>query len=225
MKSIILLVLCAGYIHWRGNLYEWLLSRLAVQRYGSEEYIMIMINWSDLFFSVNCVIIMFSLGYHWWILTDLLLIVLIKARCEHFKNSMESEIRNALIHLLIETYYSISVGNRFDQLIGKLEGNQIVDELFSIDGSFETKLLLLEQRLHNKRFNRLINLVRQMEIYDSEMILDELDQLIEMTMKDDFEEKKAVAEKIGEFYVVPMVLNLLNMTLMIVYPFIRQWYA
>jgi hypothetical protein len=225
MKLIVLMALYVGYIFSRGVFYEWLLLSKTVNRYGTKKFIMIVINWSDVFISVNCVAILFSLEYHWWILMNLLLIVLIKEHLEHFNNCIESGIRNAMIHLLIETYYCISTGDRFDQLIGKLEDNLIVDELFSIDGSFDTKLLLLEQKLHNKRYNRLINLIRQMEVYDSVMIIDELDQLIKATMKDDFEEKKSVAEKLSEFYVIPMAINLINMTLMIVYPFIRQWYV
>lgn len=224
MKAVLLITLGLMYVKFRGSILELVSSRQEKSRYGYCERLKRSINQLDLAFLVNSAGIITNMKPYSLMILNVLMYFAFKARREQLARRIDYEIRRALIHLLFETYYSVSSGNRFDQLTGKLDGNLIIDEMFCVDGSLDYKLLKVGQQVDSKRFNRLVSLIKQMEIYDSCMILDELDQLIEMTLKDDFEERKNSADKMGELFIFPMALNLINMTCMIVVPFIREWY-
>ena len=82
----------------------------------------------------------------------------------------------------------------------------------------------LSQAIHVNEFNRFMTLIRRMDYFDSDKMLYELETLIQLTLNEQFLNNKKHAEKMNEFFVFPMAVNLINMSLMLVYPYLKEWF-
>ena len=63
-----------------------------------------------------------------------------------------------------------------------------------------------------------------MDYFDSDKILIELESLIQTALNEQFRRNKKYAEKMNEMFVFPMAVNLINMSLMLVYPYLKEWF-
>jgi hypothetical protein len=129
----------------------------------------------------------------------------------------------SMIRFIIGVHYHIARGDRCEQVLEMMLENEIVQMIYSETGNLSDRMLALEKRLESDVFSRFTMLMDQLEVFDSESLLYELERMVNDLMKENFDALTARYEKADEMYVIPMAMNLINMLMMLCYPFLTEW--
>lgn len=170
------------------------------------------------------VMILLKVHAYYHVVTIVLCASLIKSKMASIERKSEKQIRNELVKLMIDSYYHISIGSRFDYFIYEIRDNDLIDHVLKHKEPLELRIAKLSQAIHVNEFNRFMTLIRRMDYFDSDKMLYELETLIQLTLNEQFLNNKKHAEKMNEFFVFPMAVNLINMSLMLVYPYLKEWF-
>lgn len=131
-------------------------------------------------------------------------------------------IKESIIHLIIEYYYYTLSGNHYEIIFNQIQGNLLVDWIRKENGGLIGKLEKLSHTINDKSFNYLIIIIQKTEFYNSESILLEVEYLINDSMKELNNLRSEKAEKMNETLILPMAIHLINMIMMIVFPYITN---
>jgi len=148
--------------------------------------------------------------------------VLIHLNLKEIMYKFDITLKNEVLNIIINFYYFFINGYNSNYIFTKIKS-----EIFQskIDFNGEDFIEELEKLNSNVRFFSLtqwIAIIKKMSIYDSRSIEIDIEELIDATMNDLFSERKSRVDKINELFVFPMAINLISMTIMVVYPYIRE---
>ena len=173
-------------------------------------------------FEIVMILLNGSIYYH--VLMTLFLTSSIKSKIDSIERKSTKHLSNELIKLMIESYYHLSIGSRFDYFILEIKDNDLIDYILKHKEPLELRIAKLSRSIQMNEFNRFMALIRRMDYFDSDKILYELESLIQMVLSEQFSSNKKYAEKMNELSVFPMAINLINMSLMLVYPYLKEWF-
>ncbi|MCK5762993.1 MAG: hypothetical protein KAH05_02635 [Clostridiales bacterium] len=131
-------------------------------------------------------------------------------------------IKESIIHLIIEYYYYLLLGNHYEVIFNQIQGNLLVDWIHKENGGLISKLEKLSHIINDQAFNYLIIIIQKTEFYNSESILLEVEYLINDAMKELYDLRSEKAEKTNETLLLPMAIHLINMIMMIVFPYMTN---
>lgn len=131
-------------------------------------------------------------------------------------------IKESIIHLIIEYYYYLLLGNHYEVIFNQIQGNLLVDWIHKESGGLISKLERLSHTINDQSFNYLIIIIQKTEFYNSESILLEVEYLINDAMKELYDLRSEKAEKTNETLLLPMAIHLINMIMMIVFPYMTN---
>lgn len=223
MKYIFIFVLIMIYSMFKGDIIEWIMKYKYKRRIYFAEIYEILSNELDKSVIVETISIMLFDSMMIYIAVSLFLYVLIHEQIKRAIRKSNIKLQNSIIHLMIESYYYLATGSRYDFFIKKIKNNLLVDYINKQDEPLNVRIYKLSQLIQKNSFNKYTSLMQRTYAFDSVSILYDLEIQIELTLIDIYNEKKEYAEKLNELFVFPMALNLINMILMIVYPYLHDW--
>lgn len=168
-------------------------------------------------------IVSFMMGYKWIAFYSIIFgSTLIHLNIKEIMYKFDITLKNELLNMIIHFYYFFINGYNSNYIFTKIKS-----EIFQskIDFNAENFIEELEKLNNNVRFFSLtqwIAIIKKTSIYDSRSIEIDIEELIDATMNDLFSERKSRVDKINELFVFPMAINLISMTIMIVYPYLRE---
>ena len=223
MKYILLFILIGIYSLFKGDIIEWIMKCKYKRRIYYAQIYETLSNELDKSVIIESIFVILFDSIMAYIVIGLFLYILAFEQIKRIIRKSDIELQNSIIHLMIESYYHLATGSRFDFFIKNIDNNSIVDYINKQSEPLNLRINKISQLIQKNSFNRYITLMQRTYIFDSASILYDLEMQIEMTLIDIYNEKKEYAEKLNELFVFPMALNLINMILMIVYPYLHEW--
>ncbi len=224
MKALIAVLVMMTYLQFKGTIIEIIARKSCKQSFYLHEIYFSLSKLLDACIAIEVVVIFLLEAMYYQIIITVLLASIVKNKMDSIKRKSEKHLSGELVKLMIESYYHISIGSRFDYFIFKIKDNDLIDYILRHKEPLDTRISKLSRSLQINEFNRYITLIRRMDYFDSDKILYELESLIQLTLDLQFQRNKKYAEKLNEMFVFPMAINLISMSLMLVYPYLKEWF-
>lgn len=223
MKIILMIIVVFVYQKYIKNTIVGAAVNYYFQNYFFlEEMIFTISNSLDVFMIVMIISVFLFSNTYYIVLSIFAGVALLYASINRTVENHRILIKESIINLIIEYYYFLLSGNHYKVIFNQIKDNLLVDWINKESGELIGRLEKLSHIINDQSFNYLIIIIQKTEFYNSESILLEVEYLINDAMKELYDLRSEKAEKMNETLLLPMAIHLINMIMMIIFPYMTN---